>query len=443
MIAARGRFGVLSGHPPGLAVLAGTELWERFSFYGMQYLLMLYLTSELLLPGHQENVPGLMALRSLLSGGAPMSDLAFAAQFYGLYSAAVYITPLIGSWLGDRKLGRTRMVMIGAILMSFGHLLMAYESMFLVAIVLLTLGSGAFKGNLATQVSDLYADDDPRRTRAFAVYLGALNVGALMAGLVCGTLGEKQGWHWGFTAAGIGMLIGLAVYVSGRRFLPVDALTQRDREHRLTGAEKRRVAWALVILLPYCIILGVCFQAYATTLVWAKDHVDHRIGGWEMPITWVTTFDGIMTIVGVAVAARCWRWLGQRGREPSDLAKLVIGCGLVVAAYLILAAVAARPGTGLIAFLLFFVVMDMGFAWIDPPVTSYCTRIVPPALRGRMVALTMLAASASFMMVGWLGRFMEPLGAVRFFLLHAAIAVGALALAMILRVVAPRIGAPS
>ncbi|MEO6152870.1 MAG: oligopeptide:H+ symporter, partial [Croceibacterium sp.] len=189
------------GHPKGLFVLVGTEVWERFSFYGMQALLMLYMTKYLLLPEHAREVLGLAAFRGgVESVTGKLTDLAFAAQTYGLYSALLYLTPVAGAWLGDRVLGRARSVMIGCVVMATGHLAMASEPLFVVALVLLITGAGFLLGNLTALIGTLYAPADQRRTRAFGIYLIAANIGALLAPIIIGTLGEKVSWHLGFGA---------------------------------------------------------------------------------------------------------------------------------------------------------------------------------------------------------------------------------------------------
>jgi len=243
----------LLGHPRGLTVLAGTEMWERFSFYGMQALLMLYMTKYLLLPERARGVLGLEAYRAGLEAMVgKLSDLAFAGQTYGLYSGMIYLAPILGAWLGDRVLGRTRTVTLGCLLMAAGHLAMASEALFLGALTLLVLGSGCLLGNMLAQVGLLYAPEDQRRTRAFGVYLITLNIGALVAPLVIGTLGEKVSWHLGFGAAGIGMLIGLATYLFGRRHLPPDRISERGPKVSLTRGEWRRVSFILLLLFfPY------------------------------------------------------------------------------------------------------------------------------------------------------------------------------------------------
>lgn len=420
------------GHPPGLGVLAGTELWERFSFYGMQALLMLYMTKQLLLPGHAEHVLGLAGYRSSLSAlVGPMSDLAFAAQTYGIYSGLTYATPLLGAWLGDRVLGKTRTVTIGALLMSAGHLTMASERLFLVALLLLIAGTGCVIGNMAAQVGLLYAPDDERRTRAFGIYLITLNIGALLAPLIVGTLGEKYAWHWGFGAAGIGMLIGLATYLSGRRFLPPDRIAARGPRVTLTPAERRSVIAIVLVLIPYVLCFTAMQQAYGVMFVWADTRVDHAIFGWEVPITWIGTFDGVMTIIGVIVATSVWKRLAKREREPGDIAKLGVACAGIAAAFFWVALAARSDVAPLWTWLLFFVGIDFATGWGEAPVASLVSRNAPPQIVATMMAVFKLASAVLYFATGWLGRFYEPLGPSGFWALNGAISLVGLALVLV------------
>ncbi len=258
----------LFGHPRGLTVLATSEMWERFSFYGMQALLMLYMTKYLLQPDHARDVLGLAAYRSGLSHiVGPMTDLAFAAQTYGIYSGLLYGTPMIGAWLGDRVLGKTRTVTIGCLLMSAGHLAMASEKLFIAALLMIVVGAGGVVGNMFAQVGQLYEQADQRRIRAFGVYLITLNMGALAAPLVIGTLGEKVGWHYGFGAAGVGMLIGLATYLQGRRHLPPDVISKSGETPKLTRPEWRKVGAIILLLVPYILYSMATNQAYGLMYV--------------------------------------------------------------------------------------------------------------------------------------------------------------------------------
>lgn len=185
------------GEPIGLAYLAFTEAWERFSYYGMTGLLVLYMSQALFLPGHVEHVAGFAAFRSGLEAVfGKMSTLALASQVYGLYTGFVYFTPVFGGLVADRFIGRRRAVVLGAVLMSGGQIAMAFDASFLVALALLIIGCGLLKGNISVQVGALYASDDSAgRTRGFSIFSMGINVGATAGPLVCGLLAQLYGWH--------------------------------------------------------------------------------------------------------------------------------------------------------------------------------------------------------------------------------------------------------
>src|SRR5437764_744062 len=204
------------GHPRGLGYLAFTEAWERFSYYGMQSLLVLYMVNRLLHPGHIERIAGFGPFRHLLASiyRGPLSVQALASAIFGLYTGLVYLTPIGGGLIADRVLGRTRTITIGALLMAAGHFLMAFDVTFLVALTCLLTGVGCFKGNLASQVGALYATGDNRRADAFQIYYIFINAGVIASPLIAGTLGEVYGWHYGFGAAGIGSIVAVTGFVS-------------------------------------------------------------------------------------------------------------------------------------------------------------------------------------------------------------------------------------
>ena len=412
------------GHPKGLGYLAGTELWERFSFYSMQSLLMLYMTKHLLLDKNSGNVLGFGVFRSVVESiFGPMTNLALAAQTFGLYSGMILVTPLIGAWLGDRVLGRTKTVTIGALLMSAGHLTMASERLFLLALLLLILGGGCFISNLAAQIGGLYAPDDSRRTRAFGIYLMALNVGALAAPLIAGTLGEKVGWHWGFTAAGIGMLVGLATYLSGRRHFAPDLIARGEKASPLTSGQWTSVGAIVLLLVPKIFFFAAAQQAYGIMVVWADTAVDRKVGGWELPVTWVLTADGILTIVGVLFANWAWGRLAAKGREPSDIRKVGIANLMVAASFVVIAALATLAKVPMIGWLAFYLVLDFSYAWQDPPSKALIARYAPRSVNGTMFAISALSGALGFFLLGYLGRFYEPLGAPTYFLVTAMLPV--------------------
>jgi len=422
------------GHPKGLAFLAFTEAWERFSYYGMQTLLALYMTKQLLLPGHVEHVVGFAQLRAVLAHGQPMTIVAISSAIFGLYTALVYATPALGGLLADRLLGRTPTIIVGALLMALGHFLMAFDASFLLALLCLMLGSGCFKGNIATQVGSLYAPKDLRRADAFQIFYLGINAGVIAAPLVTGTLGEKVGWHYGFGAAGVGMLVSLAVYLYGRRYLPPDppVRVKHDKVARapLTGREWRSVI-LLVCLLPVLAasIVGnnQIFNAY---LIWADTHVDRHLFGLPILTTWLVSVDSIVSVATLAGMVIFWRWWKTRFTEPDELGKIVIGClfsGAGVACLAAGSAVAATTGQKVSMgwLLAFHLLNDIGFANVLPVGLALFVRAAPTALAGTIVGVYYLHLFAGNLAVGWLGGLLDKMPPTQFWLLHAALVIGA------------------
>ena len=342
----------LFGHPRGLTFLFATEMWERFSYYGMRALLVLYMTKYLLLPGHAD-VIGITTLRNTLEGiFGPLGVQPFASHIYGLYTAFVYLTPVFGGLIADRLLGQHRTILIGAALMAIGHFMMAFEPLFLLALTVLILGNGAFKPNMSAQVGGLYAHGDPRRDRAYSIFYVGINVGALLAPFVCGTLGEEVAWHYGFTAAGVGMLIALAVYLYAAPTLPPDELHRARAE----GTDKRpldRNEWrgvlALVLLfLPVTLFWATYEQQGNTIALWADDYTDRHIDlvVWkgEIPVTWFQAINPFMIIIFTPFVIALWTWQERRGREPTTITKMALGCFGVALANLILVGAAYVGG---------------------------------------------------------------------------------------------------
>lgn len=234
------------GHPKGLAYLAFTETWECFSYYGMQTLLVLYMVNELLLPGHVENIAFFDSFRRLYGG---LEGQALASAIFGTYASLVYLTPILGGFLADRLIGRKNAVLIGAIVMTIGHFLMAFEVSFLFALLALVIGCGLIKGNIASQVGALYGPNDTRSASAFQIFYLGINAAVIISPLVVGTLGEEVGWHWGFGMAGIGMLIGLVIYVAGQKYLPKEHMQRRTAEARAEAPKLSGNDWMAVIAL--------------------------------------------------------------------------------------------------------------------------------------------------------------------------------------------------
>src|ERR1700730_2194007 len=231
------------GHPKGLFYLAFTEAWERFSYYGMTAVVVLYMENQLLLPGHVEHIGGFSGFRAAMESiFGPLSTQALASQIFGLYSGFVCFTPLLGGMIADRWIGQRNGVVIGALSMSAGHIAMTFDQSFLAALLLLVLGSGFLKGNISAQVGALYPpEDEARRTRGFVIFSTGINIGAVVGPLLCGLLAQVYGWHYGFGVAALLMLVGLATYLHGYRYLPARVQRRNYEGRRLSGAERSLV----------------------------------------------------------------------------------------------------------------------------------------------------------------------------------------------------------
>jgi POT family proton-dependent oligopeptide transporter len=420
------------GHPVGLAYLSFAETWERFSYYGMVGLLTLYLTKQLLLPGHVEHVAGMAGLRGFFESlRGPLSVTAFATQISGLYGGLVYLTPIIGGLVADRALGRKLTVTIGAVLMAFGHFLMAFEMPFLLALLCLLVGVGFFKGNIASQVGALYKPGDARATSAFQIYYIGINVAVIVAPLVCGTLGEAVDWHWGFGAAGVGMLIGLAVYLAGSAHLPSDPLLER-REGR--GAAKPglrpgegKVLVLLVVLLPV-MALGVTGnqQLFVTYTAWADKSADLVVFGREMPRTWLLSFDAITSTGLLLGSVVFWRWWSKTRKEPTEITKMGLGYLISITGLLSLTLgsyIGEQAATKVnVGFLIAFHLLNsVGFANAFPAALALYSRLSPPALAATMMGVFYLHFFGASNLAGYLGGYLEKMPASQFWAMHAAL----------------------
>jgi len=417
------------GHPPGLGYLAFTEAWERFSFYGMQSLLVLYMVKSLLLPGHVGNVALFEQFRKLYGG---LDGQALASAIFGTYAASVYVTPILGGWLADRVLGKRRTVLLGAVTMALGHFLMAFEASFLFALLCLVLGSGMFKGNLASQVGSLYGPQDLRRADAFQIYYLGINAGVIAAPLVVGTLGEVYGWHYGFGAAGIGMLLGLTIYVSGQKYLPREHMAAQKKTPRAKAPRLQPGEWptviALLLLVPVLAIAIVpnnqIFNAY---LVWGDAQFDLYWAGEKLPTTWLVTLDAIVSVSFLAIVAAFYRWYGKHWREPDEVGKIIIGSVFTVGGMLCLYMAAATQGAGekigLAWPVAFHVVNSIAFAHILPVSLALFAKAAPKAINSMMLGIYFLAFFITNVLVGWVGGFYETMPTTAFWLMHAGFAV--------------------
>jgi len=422
------------GHPPGLWVLAGTELWDRISFKGMQAMLVLYMAGELLQPGKIEKVAGFAAFRGGIEAvTGPLSVQALAAQIFGLYIALVTLTPIFGGFIGDRLTRRRAAVTAGALLMTAGHFALAFDAAFLPALLLLVLGVGLFKGNLSAQVKALYTAGDRRQADAFQIYLIAVNAGGVIAPLLTGSLASAWGWHIGFAAAGVGMLIGLAVYLAGSRFLPPELPRRRSGDSTpLTPGQKRQIT-GLLMLWPFLIGFWIAqSQVWNLYNLWVRDHVERRIGGFEVPVPWFASLDSLAPVLLAPVVIALWRWQAGRGSEPRLLTKMATGCLFFAAATALLALAAHGADRAAMGWLIaFHLLSNLGWLYFVPVETAVFAGEAPERLRGTMLGVAALSVSAASLISGRMGSLYEGIPPAQFWAINTAI-VGGTGLALLL-----------
>jgi len=412
------------GHPKGLGYLGFTEGCERFSYYSMQTLLTLYMVNYLLVPGRMENVIGLEWLRVHVYDGLQGQPLASA--IFGTYTALVYGTPIIGGIIADKWLGRNRTLILGGILMAVGHFLMAIESAFVLALFSLLLGVGAFKGNIATQVGALYGPNDLRRAMAFQIFYIFINVSVILGPLVSGTLGQKVGWHYGFGCAGVVMVLGLIIYLSGRRYLapeerPVRGEPERAREP-LTRSDWVCVAYLLVLIPVLAIALLTNQEIFNAYLVWGDQQFNLQFMSFTMPSSWLITLDATLSFSMLVAVAAFWKWWSLKRREPDEISKMIIGSVFTMAGGLCLfMAALTQPEGGKIGLFwpfMFHLFNSIGFAHILPISLALFSKISPKQITATVIGLYYLSFFIANAVVGYVGGLYSSLPTTTFWLLH-------------------------
>lgn len=426
------------GQPRALAFLAFTEAWERFSYYGMTAILVLYMSQALFLPGRIEGIAGFAAVRGGLEAVfGPMSRLALASQVYGLYTGFVYFTPVFGGWFADRFIGRRRAVMIGALLMSGGHIAMAFDASFLLALLLLITGCGLLKGNISAQVGTLYPLGDAEgRTRGFAIFSIGINVGAICGPLLIGYLATRYGWHMGFGIAGVLMLLGLATYAAGYRLLPEQATARRAA---VATAPLDRRDWSVIGALALVIAVTI-FQSIAyyqnsnIALVWIDASVDLDLLGFKVPVAWFNSIDPAASIAFVPPLFALWRWQERRSRRRGEIVLIAEGAWIAAAANVLLA-LACLPGGRVSAIwpIVYDVLLGIAFLYYWPTLLALISRAAPARVNATMMGTAFLSLFVGNLLIGWIGGIYERMGPADFWFLHAGIAAAGGAIAMLLR----------
>ena len=432
----------LFGHPRGLGLLFITEMWERFSYYGMRALLILYLTQAL----HW--------------------NTARAANLYGTYTMLVFLTPLIGGYLADRFIGTRRSLVIGGVIIASGHFCLAVPSMtmFYVGLVLIIIGTGFFKPNVSTMVGQIYADGDSRRDAGFTIFYMGINTGAFLGGLVCGYLGDQtrfgdRGWHWGFGAAGVGMLLGLGVYLAFRdKYLPgigvkatkvipaigapIVAADSKVVLHGLIGAaagialsvllggfdvlgafvgatigaslgitvlgshgEERKRVIAIFIVAFFVIVFWACYeQAGSSMNLFAANNTQLQVGSFHIPPAWSQNVDPAVIVLFAPLFAWIWVKLAKIGREPSTALKMAIGLALLGFGFVFMVIGGQRADNGALVSPLWLVAAFTFHTWgelcLSPVGLSYVTKVAPVRFASLLMGVWFLSNSAANKIAG-------------------------------------------
>jgi len=419
-----------SGHPKGLFYLSFTEMWERFSFYGMSALLTLYMVKELLLPENAAQVIGLVALRNLFEFRGPMSDIAFSAIIYGWYAGLVYFTPIVGGWVADRILGAKRTVMLGVILMSAGHLAMSFYASFLFALLLLILGSGFLKGNISAQVGALYPQsDESMRSRGFTIFSTGICIGAASGPLVTGLVAAVYGWHAGFAVAAVLMLVALLTYILGQRHLPNDRPVARKREKSapMTKAERKRL-WILLLIIALTIPAEIAYpMVWSIGILWVDQYVNLATSLGEVPSSWFASMDSIGAILAAPALVMFWAWQAKRGIEPNSVTKVGIGSAIIAFAALLFAygnmghsgPDSVNAGWAIAGWLI------MGLAWMYywPTTLAIVSRAAPAGMASILMGVAFLSPFIGHVLAGWIGSYFDQMHPSVFWVMDAAIAL--------------------
>jgi proton-dependent oligopeptide transporter, POT family len=424
------------GHPIGLTYLFGTEMWERFSYYGNRVLLPIYLTGYLLLPGRAEHIIGYHSLKGFFEWmfGGNLGIQPLQSAIYGTYTALVYFTPLIGGYLADRWFGRRYTVIFGGIVMAIGQFLMTFDALFYVALGFMIIGNGAFKPNISTQVGGLYKPGDHRIDRAYSIFYVGINLGSFLGQQICGNLGELVNWHYGFAAAGVGMIIGTIVYIFALRQLPRETIVARDATHiapaRAPFTRDDWIAMTILILLfiPGCLFWATYEQSGNTIEIWTRDYVSRAVDlgfvNFTIPVTMLQNANPFFIVTFTPLILWFWKRQEIKKTEPSAVTKMAIGCALIALSYLLLAGVQHLAGAGKVDWtisIVYFAILTVGELYFSPVGLSLYAKAAPPQIAGFMMAVFLATSSPGNFLAGVLGTYWSGMDKVSFFLMIAAI----------------------
>ncbi|HLZ44222.1 MAG TPA: peptide MFS transporter [Gemmatimonadales bacterium] len=418
------------GHPRGLSTLFFTEMWERFSFYGLKALLILFMTA------------------TVTQGGLGFTDK-LAGKIIGVYGFGVYATAIVGGSLADRVFGQYRSVLLGGIIIALGHFSMAVPTVvtFFLGLCLIMAGTGLLKPNASTMVGALYDDADARRDAGFSIFYVGINVGAFAAPLIVGTLGQEANWHVGFACAGVGMIIGLIQYVAGKpRLLPALARLGQTEQHaapvtepwwQFTREEWGRVAAIAVLFVFSAIFWGAFEQASSSLNLFADRLTRNRLFGFDFPSTWYQSLNSMYMIFGLAPLIG-WIWVRMGDRQPSSPVKFVLGLLFVGLGFALIvpAAKVAQAGVKVSPWWLIglYFLHTIGELCLSPVGLSIVTKLAPQRIVGAMMGVWFVSIAVGNLMAGMAGGLFQTLPLPKLF---GAVAGAAFAAALILLAISP------
>ena len=401
------------GHPIGLYVLFFTEMWERFSYYGMRAILVLYLVAET-----TEGNAGL---------GWTNGE---ALALYGWYTMLVYVASIPGGWIADKFLGQKKSVLYGGILLVAGHSILAVEELwaFYSGLGLIILGVGLLKPNISTMVGGLYRQGDIRRDKGFTIFYIGINLGAFLSSLIVGYVGEVHGWHYGFGLAGIGMTLGLVQYLLGQKYLKNvgnfygDSDNIEDLETMkkpLTKIEKDRVVVLFISFLLVIVFWGAFEQAGGLMNIYAKENTNRMLMGWEVPASWFQSLNAMFIIFLGTSVALYWANRKLKGKVSTSLFKMIIGLIIMGTGFFFMSAAAAEfNSTGASAMywlVLAYLFHTVGELCISPVALSYITKLAPVKYASLMMGVYFAMTGFGNKLAGLLGESAEGLGELTVF----------------------------
>ena len=396
-------------HPRALRTLFFTEMWERFSYYGMRAFLILYMTAPVAV------------------GGLGFAD-AHAASIYGTYTGSVWGAAILGGIVGDRWLGQYRSVLIGGIIIAVGHFTLAFKALpfFYTGLALIVVGTGMLKPNVSTLVGSLYDEGDSRRDAGFSIFYMGINLGAFMGPLIAGWLAQRVDWHAGFAAAGVGMTLGLIQYVRGKRHLKpaLDRLASRPLTSSshvdssgspsgFTGAEWKRIGAIVVLFVFAALFWGAYEQAGSTLNLFADRYTRLSLGGFSFPSSWFLSVQPIFVIL--LAPAFAWLWIRLGRHEPSSPAKFALGLLFAGLAFLLLvpAATLAQSGQGIRVspwwLVWAYFLTELGELCLSPVGLSLVTKLSPARIVGLMMGVWFLSNAFGNKLAGWSAGFFSAL----------------------------------